>query len=413
MTAMGPSRAGGWLPSDQAILDQWVADVVVRVEAEGPRPLLPVVDEFRRLIEEDPEVYMLFRFMLEQVPYHQSPTHEPQVKTVEKMLRLFNHVMTHAPEYDDTGLVGCPINAILDWAMGTQAGFAAFLNDRVNAQFKKLLNEWAVFLKSPASTAVLNATSSGWFGPHALAKMPHFAEEFVCDPSKPHYGFTSWDDFFTRQFRAGVRPVASPADQDVIVNACESAPYRVSRNVNRHDRFWIKGQPYSVGHMLANDPWTDQFIGASIYQGYLSPLSYHRWHSPVDGQIVKAYVQDGTYYSETPAEGYDPAGPNDSQGYITHVATRAMIFIEADNPDIGLMCVLLVGMAEVSTCEITVYQGQHVPKGSQLGMFHFGGSTHCLLFRPGVNLQFALHGQRAGLNASNIAVNSQIATVIR
>ena len=124
-------------------------------------------------------------------------------------------------------------------------------------------------------------------------------------------------------------------------------------------------------------------------------------------------MQDGTYFSETPAEGYDPAGPNDSQGYITHVATRAMIFIEASNPDIGLMCVLLVGMAEVSSCEITVYQGEHVKKGSQLGMFHFGGSTHCLLFRPGVNLQFDLHGQKAGLESGNIPVNAQIATVIR
>jgi phosphatidylserine decarboxylase len=413
MTATGPSRAGGWLPSDQAFLDQWVGDVVARVAAEGPKPLLPVVDEFRRLIEEDPEVYMLFRFMLEQVPYHRSPTHEPQVKTVEQMLRLFNHVMTHAPEYNDTALVGCPVNAILDWAMGTEAGFAAFLNDRVNGQFKKLLNEWAVFLKSASSAAVLNETSSGWLGPGALAKMPRFAGEFVCDPAKPHYGFTSWDDFFTRQFRAGVRPVASPADPDVIVNACESAPYRVSRNVSRHDRFWIKGQPYSVAHMLASDPWTDQFVGGTVYQGYLSPLSYHRWHSPVDGRIVKAYVQDGTYFSETPAEGYDPAGPNDSQGYITHVATRAMIFIEASNPDIGLMCVLLVGMAEVSSCEITVYQGEHVKKGSQLGMFHFGGSTHCLLFRPGVNLEFDLHGQKAGLESGNIPVNAQIATVIR
>lgn len=413
MTATGPSRAAGWLPSDQAFLDQWVGDVVAKVAAEGPKPLLPVVDEFRRLIEEDPEVYMLFRFMLEQVPYHRSPTHVPQVKTVEQMLRLFNHVMTHAPEYNDTGLVGCPINAILDWAMGTEAGFAAFLNDRVNGQFKKLLDEWAVFLKSASSAAVLNETSSGWLGPGALAKMPRFAEEFVCDPVKPHYGFKSWDDFFTRQFRAGVRPVASPADPDVIVNACESAPYRVSRNVSRHDRFWIKGQPYSVAHMLASDPWTGQFVGATVYQGYLSPLSYHRWHSPVDGRIVKAYVQDGTYFSETPAEGYDPAGPNDSQGYITHVATRAMVFIEASNPDIGLMCVLLVGMAEVSSCEITVYQGEHVKKGSQLGMFHFGGSTHCLLFRPGVNLRFDLHGQKTGLESGNIPVNAQIATVIR
>ena len=32
--------------------------------------------------------------------------------------------------------------------------------------------------------------------------------------------------------------------------------------------------------------------------------------------------------------------------------------------------------------EITVYQGQHVEKGDQLGMFHFGGSTHFLMFRP-------------------------------
>lgn len=50
---------------------------------------------------------------------------------------------------------------------------------------------------------MLNDTSSGWFGPDALAKMPRFAEDFVCEPARPHYGFTSWDDFFTRQFLAG------------------------------------------------------------------------------------------------------------------------------------------------------------------------------------------------------------------
>jgi phosphatidylserine decarboxylase len=66
------------------------------------------------------------------------------------------------------------------------------------------------------------------------------------------------------------------------------------------------------------------------------------------------------------------------------------------------MCVLPVGMAEVSTCEITVYQGQHVKKGDQPGMFHFGGSTHCLMFRPGVRLDFDFHGQTPGLTSSNI-----------
>jgi len=63
--------------------------------------------------------------------------------------------------------------------------------------------------------------------------------------------------------------------------------------------------------------------------------------------------------------------------------------------------------------EITVYEGQHVQKGSQLGMFRFGGSTRCLLFRPGVNLMFDLHGQKAGLKSGNIPVNSQIDKVVR
>ena len=52
-------------------------------------------------------------------------------------------------------------------------------------------------------------------------------------------------------------------------------------------------------------------------------------------------------------------------------------------------------------------------KGSQLGMFNLGGLTHCLLFRPDVNLEFDLHSQKAGLKSSNIPVNSQIAKVVR
>jgi phosphatidylserine decarboxylase len=74
------------------------------------------------------------------------------------------------------------------------------------------------------------------------------------------------------------------------------------------------------------------------------------------------------------------------QGYITATAVRAVIFIEADNAAIGLMAFLGAGMAEVSSCDITVKEGQHVEKGDQIGMFHFGGSTHCLLFRKGVEV---------------------------
>ena len=415
--APAPYRVGRWLPSDEAFLARWLDAMIHKTHAE-PRPLQPVIADLRDLIESDPAIFMLFNQMFEQVPrrppYDEDPTGKPQVRDYPHMLQLLNTVLTHAPEFERNGLVGCPINTIFDWSMGTSAGMAAFLNARVNAELKKVLNAWGRFLSSSDSTYVLSDhPHKGWFGADARAVMPDFGREFRCNPDEPHHGFRSWDDFFTREFRAGVRPVACPDDERVIVNACESAPYRIARQVSYRDRFWIKAQPYSIVHMLANDTLAPLFAGASVYQAYLSALSYHRWHSPVSGTIRKAYVKDGTYFAEAASHGFDPAGPNDSQSYITEVATRALIFIEADNPDIGLMCMLAVGMAEVSSCQITVYEGQRVRKGDQIGMFHYGGSTHCLIFRPSVKLEFDHHGQKPGLHAANIPVNARIAAVVR
>jgi len=382
------------------------------------KPLHPVIQEFKDLIENDPEIYMFFNQMFDLIPhkapYDEQPDGKPQVRDYEHMLELVNGVMTMAPEFSKAALVGCPINAILDWSMGTTGGYAAFLNEKVNRQMKKVLDEWGRFLKSADSCYVLGTDpQSGWFGEDAQKVMPTFQADFKCDPSAPNHGFRSWDDFFTRELNDGVRPIASPDDDAVIVNACESAPYRVEPNVKLRDQFWIKAQPYSLRHMLSNDELAEQFVGGTIYQAYLSSLSYHRWHSPVSGTVVRAEVQEGTYYSEILVEGFDSSGPHESQAYITQTAARARVYIEADNPDIGLMCFMAVGMVEVSTCDITVYEGQHLEKGQQTGMFHFGGSTHCLIFGPHVKLDWDLHGQTPGLDSHNIPINSRIATVVK
>ncbi len=64
-------------------------------------------------------------------------------------------------------------------------------------------------------------------------------------------------------------------------------------------------------------------------------------------------------------------------------------------------------MDEVSTCEITVKEGQHVRKGDQTGMFHFGGSSHVLLFRKDVNIDgFPEPGRQA-----NVPVRGHLAVV--
>lgn len=97
--------------------------------------------------------------------------------------------------------------------------------------------------------------------------------------------------------------------------------------------------------------------------------------------------------------------------YTTELATRALFFIEAVNPDIGLMCFIPVGMAEISSCQITAYEGQHVKKGNLIGMFHYGRSTHCPIFGPDVKLDFNLHDQKPGLFTKNIPLKARIATV--
>jgi phosphatidylserine decarboxylase len=207
--------------------------------------------------------------------------------------------------------------------------------------------------------------------------------------------------------------VASPDDDSVIANACESKVFNLARNAKLRDKFWIKGQPYSVIDMLGNDPLAKEFDGATIYQAFLSALSYHRWHTPVSGTVKRCFVKDGTYFSEPLFESsvygdeIDAKGISVAQGYLAALATRGIIFIEADNPAIGLMAFIGIGMDEVSTCEITVREGQHIKKGDELGMFHFGGSSHCLLFRKGVKVSgFPEPGRQ-----ENVPVRGRLAVV--
>jgi len=288
------------------------------------------------------------------------------------MFRALDYIITHAMAYEDNDLVGFPINAILDWPMGTDAGLATFLVPAVNAQFKEIFDAWAEFLSSSDSRQYLTTEDNGWFGPTASTHMPNFAETYKCDPEAEYHGFKSWDDFFTREFLPGVRPIMFP-DDDIITSACESTVYKIADNVKEHDSFWLKGEPYSVRDMLNNDPNTDQFVGGTVYQAFLSAYKYHRWHSPVNGTINKVVVVPGTYYAESPVQGFenpdgpDPAGPNLSQSYITNLAARALVFIESTNPKIGLMCFVAVGMAEVSTCEVTVREGDTVVCSSAMG----------------------------------------------
>jgi phosphatidylserine decarboxylase len=379
-------RQAGWLPDDQDDLESWLDGHRERVEAKAEDLVFhPVIQEFQELIGTEPVLRMYLERMIAEVP-HTKRYRKRHLDSVDQLMRLINEVLTMAPEFG----MATPLAAILDWTMGTTAGFAAFRDPRINAMVKKILTAWCEFLSGPESLYVLNDSPSGWKS--AAARKSVGIEQYEHDPGDEHWGFTSWNDYFTRRFKAGERPVASPDDDKVIVSACESTPYGISTDVKRHDRFWIKSQPYSLEDMLANDDSVDQFVGGTVYQAFLSATNYHRWHSPVAGTIVRAFVQEGTYYSEADSEGADAVEPTNSQSYQAHVAARAIFLIDADDPVIGLVAFVPVGMVEVSSCMIdsNITPGCHVAKGEELGYFQFGGSTHCLVFRPGVIADFTL-----------------------
>jgi phosphatidylserine decarboxylase len=78
------------------------------------------------------------------------------------------------------------------------------------------------------------------------------------------------------------------------------------------------------------------------------------------------------------------------------------------------MAFVPVGMSEVSSCLIDakIKPGYYVQKGEELGYFQFGGSTHCLVFRPGAIAEFTLGAipQPHDPEAPLMLVRSKLAT---
>ncbi|OGM49260.1 phosphatidylserine decarboxylase family protein [Aspergillus bombycis] len=400
----------------------WLANLT-KEASQGSGELHPVLREFQQLIESNQRIYMLFQSMWAQAQ-EQGPerNRDHEVQDYQQMLQVLNYIITRAPPYTDI-LAGVPMIGVFQYAIPTISGYAVFMDPEVNAMLKKVLDAWAQFLSSPESASVLDTSSTGWFSDGSMRQLITmgnvggttygFDELFVCDCHAPHYGFRSWDAFFTRQFRENVRPVASPDDDAVIANACESQPFTLARNVKARDSFWIKGQTYSLVDMFGAG-FPDAFIGGTIYQGYLDTFSYHRWHAPVSGRVVKAYTINGTYCStpraiERDTEYHHKGVEIAYQVYLSAMATRAVIFIQSEDPDIGLVGFLGIGMVEISTCEITVKEGEYVKKGDQIGMFHYGGSSHCVIFQKGVNVTgFPEIGRK-----ENVPVRGKLAVVQR
>jgi len=190
---------GGWLPRDPREVERWVQKLRKRAKA-SPRPLIPPIAEFQQMVYADPVLHTNVQLMFAEACQLQKTTPldwQPEPRTFEDFLVLLNEIMFTAPEAYQTGtganeqaagLIGFPINALLDWPMGTVFGYDVFSNVLVNQQFKKILAFWSKFLVTEDSRYVLVQDDSAqeaiaWLSPLAQSEMVSVASSAFGQPN--------------------------------------------------------------------------------------------------------------------------------------------------------------------------------------------------------------------------------------
>lgn len=201
------------------------------------------------------------------------------------------------------------------------------------------------------------------------------------------YAFSSFNEFFTRALRPGVRPIAG--DPQLIVSPVDGV---VSQCGHLKDDTIVqaKGQTYSLARLLGGDrEMVETYRGGSFACLYLAPYNYHRIHMPMDGAVRSNIYVPGDLFSVNAA----------TVRAVPRVFARNERLICDFDTHVGRMAVILVGALFVGSIE-TVHCGEVNPpprgrkrivsiaegierafrKGEELGRFNMG-STVIVLFQ--------------------------------
>ncbi|MFF4160228.1 phophatidylserine decarboxylase associated domain-containing protein [Streptomyces sp. NPDC001678] len=404
-------RAAGYLPKNRAALDAWLEEFSRGVHERRARNAIVrrrSVDDLARLIERDGIVRMYVSRMIDDAN-EKHPEAKHKVNDVPDLLDHLDCIVTSTPRYlpqGDPERNFFPMSSLFVYMMMTEPGYAVFRDQGFNRALLGILREWCAHLDSADSQDVLNRMD-GWLSAAAWDELG--LDQFRIDPEDPHGGFPSFNAFFHRELNDGARPVDGKDDPRTIVSANDGKVVRIRRNIQRTDKFWAKGQYYSLSDMLDGSDLTDSFIGGDVFQSFLSGGDYHRWHAPVTGVVHSARVVEALMFTEL--EGVEePNAGTQSQVYGASVNTRGLVFIECPAP-IGMVCVMPLGMTEISSVTLTVRPGDQVTKGDQLGYFSYGGSSLCLLFQKGAIGEFLVPDNTTGdmEKGAPIKVNAKIA----
>jgi phosphatidylserine decarboxylase precursor len=253
----------------------------------------------------------------------------------------------------------------------------------LSAWIKSYAQAWGSYLDTPESAKNVDS-----FRTNPLFNW----DEYMPPPS----GYLTFNQFFARHVKPGMRPIAGLRDDKALISPADSTFvgwWQISEQSKIHveeNMLDIKGMQWSIHQLLDGSDYADRFRGGIFTHSFLNTFDYHRWHSPVQGRILEARVIQGQAFMDIRVKSAIVDGKRanvlearDGTGY-QFVQTRGLVVI--DSP-IGLVACLPMGMAQVSSVVITAEVGQTLHKGEELGYFQFGGSDFVMVFERTSNVQ--------------------------
>lgn len=202
----------------------------------------------------------------------------------------------------------------------------------------------------------------------------------LSEAAEPLGAYPTFNAFFTRRLRDGVRPVATQAG--LVVSPSDSRLQSLGRVPPEARLFQIKGRSYTLAALLGDPSQAAVFAGGVHATLYLSPSMYHRVHVPVDGHITAWRYVPGRLYP------VNAMAVRNVEGLFT-VNERVVVTIDGD--DVGPVAVVLVGATNVGRMTLpfaglTTNAGGppaavrlepplRVRRGDELGAFNLGSTV--------------------------------------
>ena len=230
---------------------------------------------------------------------------------------------------------------------------------------RKFAADWGAFLDTTESAEEIKSF---------FANPSYHIEDYYTAPS----GWLTFNQFFARQVRPGKRPIDGLGDDSIVVSPADSV-YQGQWPIMENSRITAKGLTWSVLDLLEGSPYQDKFRDGVFTHSFLDVNDYHRFHVPVGGTVKEVRKISGKVMMDV-VKNHD--GTFDAVDGTGYQFTQDRGLIVMDSP-LGLVAVLPIGMAQVSSVNLTAEVGAELTKGEEFGYFAFGGSDIVMLFEAG------------------------------